>query len=156
MRLDRLSLQSCQRHTTSRCTSWRKGECLLISSFLANLTSHNSYKFTRLFPLSQYDLPTHNSNVLSFPNVSYATPPASGHNTPSVPGTPRRADSTLSAPQLLSSEPNVMSSDQIQRNPEVDYTGPEWITLLFSDAGILTPEGVSSYLVTMSLRSELT
>ena len=49
---------------------------------------------------------------------------------------------------------NVMPIGQAGRNPEVDYTPPEFITLLFTDAGILTPEGISSYLVTMSLRSE--
>lgn len=53
-----------------------------------------------------------------------------------------------------SSMNNVMPVGQAGRNPEVDYTPPEYITLLFTDAGILTPEGISSYLVTMSLRSE--
>ncbi|KAG8808057.1 translation initiation factor eIF-2B subunit alpha [Serendipita sp. 399] len=131
-----------------------------------------SYKWTRLFPLSQYDLPTHNDHILSFDLVS--TPPTSGTNSP-LPGTPRRHHpvlrtvdsipsllfsnaSPLSKPPTLSSSSNSMSNvmpvGQAGRNPEVDYTPPEYITLLFTDAGILTPEGISSYLVTMSLRSE--
>lgn len=130
-----------------------------------------SYKWTRLFPLSQYDLPTHNDHILSFDLVS--TPPTSGTNSP-LPGTPRRHHPVLrtsdTMPSLLftatsvpkvppqpsfsSSMSNVMPINQAGRNPEVDYTPPEYITLLFTDAGILTPEGISSYLVTMSLRSE--
>ncbi|KAG8825027.1 translation initiation factor eIF-2B subunit alpha [Serendipita sp. 401] len=129
-----------------------------------------SYKWTRLFPLSQYDLPTHNDHILSFDLVS--TPPTSGTNSP-LPGTPRRHHPVLrtsdSIPSLLfsnappklppssssaNSMSNVMPVGQAGRNPEVDYTPPEYITLLFTDAGILTPEGISSYLVTMSLRSE--
>jgi translation initiation factor eIF-2B subunit alpha len=133
-----------------------------------------SYKWTRLFPLSQYDLPTHNDHILSFDLIS--TPSNSGANTP-LPGTPRRHHPILrttdSIPNLLLTSPisaktplghtsawnanpmtNVMPVGQAGRNPEVDYTPPEYITLLFTDAGILTPEGISSYLVTMSLRSE--
>ena len=129
-----------------------------------------SYKWTRLFPLSQYDLPTHNDHILSFDLVS--TPPTSGSNSP-LPGTPRRHHPVLrttdSMPSLLfatsrypppdttlitNSMSNVMPVGQAGRNPEVDYTPPEFLTLLFTDAGILTPEGISSYLVTMSLRSE--
>ena len=60
-----------------------------------------------------------------------------------------------------------MSSEQMSRNPSVDYTRygiyalpgeflthkwpyrPDLISLVFSDVGILTPEGVSQYLVGM-------
>lgn len=61
-----------------------------------------------------------------------------------------------------------MSDDQLDRNPGVDYTKyphsllelhssdsfkkhdrPDLITLVFSDIGILTPDGVSQYLVGM-------
>lgn len=61
-----------------------------------------------------------------------------------------------------------MSSEQIARNPEVDYTRyptpsqipqslsqpisfirPDLISLVFSDVGILTPEAISQYLVAM-------
>ena len=62
-----------------------------------------------------------------------------------------------------------MKKDEIEKNPEVDYTKyarflsysvvivlkqvnqfrPELISLVFSDVGILTPGGVSQYLVGM-------
>jgi len=40
-----------------------------------------------------------------------------------------------------------MSQEQIRKNPDVDYTRPDLITLVFSDVGVLTPDGVSSFLV---------
>jgi hypothetical protein len=58
-----------------------------------------------------------------------------------------------------------MSSEQMDRNPDVDYTTwlrsfadypqsdddrrPDLISLVFSDVGVLTPGGVSQYLVGM-------
>jgi len=68
-----------------------------------------SYKFHRLFPLSQYDLPTHN----------------------------------------LTSQPKSTCTGSEFYSPAVDYTRPDLITLVFSDVGILTPDGVSQYLVSM-------
>jgi translation initiation factor eIF-2B subunit alpha len=105
-----------------------------------------SYKFHRLFPLSQYDLPTHHSGILSFahPTNWRASEPA---------------QSTKASPQ------RTMSSEQMDRNPDVDYTTwlrssadypqsdddrrPDLISLVFSDVGVLTPGGVSQYLVGM-------
>ena len=43
--------------------------------------------------------------------------------------------------------PLTMTLDQLANNPEVDYTRPDLITLVFSDVGILTPSGVSQFLV---------
>jgi translation initiation factor eIF-2B subunit alpha len=40
-----------------------------------------------------------------------------------------------------------MTKEQLAQNPEVDYTRPELISLVVSDVGILTPQGVSGYLV---------
>jgi len=58
-----------------------------------------------------------------------------------------------------------MTSEQMERNPNVDYTTfayspadspqsdndhrPDLISLVFSDVGVLTPGGVSQYLVGM-------
>jgi translation initiation factor eIF-2B subunit alpha len=99
-----------------------------------------SYKFHRLFPLSQYDLPTHTSNILSFPlspggNVSF--PPTTG--------------AIKSAHEKSSDTDHIrqMTPEQIACNPGVDYTRPDLITLVFSDVGSLTPEGVSQYVVGM-------
>jgi len=90
-----------------------------------------SYKFHRLFPLSQYDLPSHNSQILSFP--------------PSLP-----ASSGPLTPTEQASTSSTITQEQIsQNNPYVDYTRPDLISLVFSDVGSLTPEGVSQYLVGM-------
>ena len=87
------------------------------------MREHLSYKFHRLFPLSQYDLPTHNPTILSFSTLQQRpTPPdsashgvaASGH------GAAREGSSetTLTAPPAEMK----MSSEQMSRNPSVDYT----------------------------------
>ncbi|KIO34450.1 hypothetical protein M407DRAFT_64447 [Tulasnella calospora MUT 4182] len=95
-----------------------------------------SYKFLRFFPLSQYDLPIDNSSLLTLPSQK---PTAPRHSlTLASPMTPRAVQSQ-SVPE--------MSQEQIAKNPEVDYTRPDLITLVFSDVGILTPDGISSFLV---------
>ncbi|KAL0567426.1 translation initiation factor eIF-2B subunit alpha [Marasmius crinis-equi] len=103
-----------------------------------------SFKFHRLFPLSQDDLPIHNPDLFSFPTSQPKTAPPM-HARPSV-MVPRHdredTDDTNS--------PNKFTQEQIaQINPKVDYTRPDLITLVFSDVGSLTPEGVSQYLVGM-------
>ncbi|KAI6167047.1 hypothetical protein EDD17DRAFT_1774021 [Pisolithus thermaeus] len=105
-----------------------------------------SYKFHRLFPLSQYDLPTHKPNILSFPLTAAPTPCPKGsvsHKNQPV-STAERNTSILTHSQT-----RYMTQEQIARNPDVDYTRPDLITLVFSDVGSLTPEGVSQYLVGM-------
>ncbi|THU90721.1 nagb/rpia/CoA transferase-like protein [Dendrothele bispora CBS 962.96] len=92
-----------------------------------------SYKFHRLFPLSQYDLPSHNPKLLSFTQ-------------------PRPPGMSLKTQSNNASEvnPHQINQEQIaQNNPDVDYTRPDLISLVFSDVGSLTPEGVSQYLVGM-------
>jgi len=101
-----------------------------------------SYKFLRLFPLSQYDLPTHNPHILSFPSHVPETHPSNFIPSSPRPAAPTRTYSTAG----LFVSPS-MNPEQIIKNPEVDYTRPDLITLVFSDVGILTPEGVSQFLV---------
>jgi len=112
-----------------------------------------SYKFHSLFPLSQYDLPTHTPKMLAFPK-HYARPSDLSVVRPSTlsvhanpPPSPIRTSTSLAAvhPPVQFS----MSPDQTKLNPEVDYTRPDLISLVFSDVGILTPDGVSQYLVGM-------
>lgn len=161
-----------------------------------------SYKFLRLFPLSQHDLPyvggidreslafgsptrskfragltegqkeNEKKPVFANPFLSNYDPPVQGRSilplpahrrTPSrdqhqsellAPPTPMSRISgrnffdpstptSAKGPQALS----VMSKEQLAKNPEVDYTTPDLITLVFTDVGILTPEGVSQFLV---------
>ncbi|KAJ2808359.1 translation initiation factor eIF-2B subunit alpha [Coemansia guatemalensis] len=74
-----------------------------------------SYKFVRLYPLSQYDLPTYRSDLLSFKDRSTA-----------------EVDWQAELPR---------------NNPVLDYTPPEFITLMFTDLGVMTPSGVSDELI---------
>jgi len=113
-----------------------------------------SYKFHRLFPLSQYDLPTHNPNILAFPHIVQALPSAltaPPSTTTSLQNFSPILDNptSLHESQPVSLYPMTMTMEQISRNPDVDYTRPDLISLVFSDVGSLTPEGVSQYLVGM-------
>ncbi|KAH6918610.1 translation initiation factor eif-2b alpha subunit [Coprinopsis sp. MPI-PUGE-AT-0042] len=101
-----------------------------------------SYKFHRLFPLSQYDLPSHNPNILSF------SLPVRSARSASV---SRPEDNANSSPATHSGQAPVGITQETiaQNNPAVDYTRPDLISLVFSDVGSLTPEGVSQYLVGM-------
>ncbi|KDR81582.1 hypothetical protein GALMADRAFT_59513 [Galerina marginata CBS 339.88] len=105
-----------------------------------------SYKFHRLFPLSQYDLPSHNSKILSFPRPLLADRPTTMNSSPTPP-TNESSTPTSNHPDL--NPPRITQEQISQNNPDVDYTRPDLISLVFSDVGSLTPEGVSQYLVGM-------
>ncbi|OBZ75740.1 Translation initiation factor eIF-2B subunit alpha [Grifola frondosa] len=105
-----------------------------------------SYKFHRLFPLSQYDLPTHNPGILAFPSSPQQSPAGDNVLPPGTSSSPVAIADGTPAPAGILSE-RTMTAEQIARNPFVDYTRPDLISLVFSDVGILTPEGVSQYLV---------
>lgn len=72
-----------------------------------------SYKFARLYPLGQSDLPETKEQQKSFQPINNTELPAS------------------------------LEID----NPSCDFTPPEYITLLFTDLGILTPSAVSDELI---------
>lgn len=74
-----------------------------------------SFKFTRLFPLSQSDLPE---------ECKYK-------------GSSLKAASNR--------------ADLEKEHPLVDYTPPDYITLLFTDLGVLTPTAVSDHLIDLYL-----
>ncbi|KAI0695898.1 hypothetical protein BC835DRAFT_1344410 [Cytidiella melzeri] len=110
-----------------------------------------SYKFHRLFPLSQYDLPTHTPTILSFPPLlgqSVAARDTLSGVSIGAPAAPEQETLSLEKASGVSAQ-RTMTSEQIAQNPDVDYTRPDLISLVFSDVGILTPEGVSQYLVGM-------
>jgi len=111
-----------------------------------------SYKFHRLFPLSQFDLPAHSlDGILPFPPTTAhsgklsRTPSTLAITTAKQPRAPIRGFATINHPTVIS----TMKPEQLAINPCVDYTTPDLITLVFSDVGILTPSGVSQYLVGM-------
>ena len=70
-------------------------------------------EFARMFPLSQTDLPAHESSRVHAAFVGRAPPP----------------------PELALEKPSR------------DYTPPCYITMLFTDLGVLTPSAVSDELI---------
>ncbi|KAL3945047.1 MAG: hypothetical protein SGBAC_000904 [Bacillariaceae sp.] len=80
-----------------------------------------SYKFARLFPLNQRDLP----NMGSVPLRSYDTTRGEEKDTQEI---------------ILPDKVKVT-------NPPCDYTPAKFITLLFTDLGVLTPSAVSDELI---------
>ncbi|GAA5882576.1 hypothetical protein JCM16303_002051 [Sporobolomyces ruberrimus] len=99
-----------------------------------------SFKFTRLFPLSQYDLPSSLPTApLTFSSSSTET---SAAELP-IPQTPSRPmiDSPMPSPLTMSDAATL-------NNPTLDYTTPDLITLILSDLGTMTPSGVSDALFT--------
>ena len=106
----------------------------------------------RLFPLNQYDLPTYNADTLSFQELNVDYDPKTNED-----GTITAATTSSSASPLRTSSQTALhmktSEDQASQgsNPLVDYTPPNYITLLFTDLGVLTPSGVSDELIKLYL-----
>ncbi|KAF9158686.1 translation initiation factor eIF-2B subunit alpha [Actinomortierella ambigua] len=105
-----------------------------------------SYKFVRLFPLNQYDLPTYSADTLSFQelNLDYDMPEDGEMGTIKT--------GRVTSPSATPVDTRTLSSQKAQgSNPLVDYTPPDYITLLFTDLGVLTPSGVSDELIKLYL-----
>lgn len=107
-----------------------------------------SYKFARLFPLNQSDLPPlgRNAAILSFVDT------ASWEMTGGLVGRPPpSATEGADGEQVDSSSiPGVVQfkAEQVKvKNPPCDYTPAKYITLLFTDLGVLTPSAVSDELI---------
>ncbi|KAG0766676.1 hypothetical protein G6F57_003806 [Rhizopus arrhizus] len=83
-----------------------------------------SYKFVRVFPLSQYDIPSQTPEIVTFTSR-------------------RKSFSTSGHAQTM--------EDLAMSNPSVDYTPPQYLTLLITDLGVLTPSGVSDELIKLTL-----
>ncbi|ORZ17262.1 hypothetical protein BCR42DRAFT_465381 [Absidia repens] len=81
-----------------------------------------SYKFVRAYPLNQYDLPSSTPEIVNFTSSRYTS------------------NSTLD-----------IVNDLVTSNPSIDYTPPQYLTLLFTDLGVLTPSGVSDELIKLYL-----
>lgn len=95
-----------------------------------------SYKFLRLFPLSQSV--TMLIDILDTPHTLI---------TRSDLPTPSNLGFEAVKPVAADEPEQKMSSEMIAVNPEVDYTTPNLITLVFSDVGLTTTEGISQHLV---------
>lgn len=82
--------------------------------------THASFKFLRMFPLSQYDVPL-SHKMLPFP-------------------TKAEMEKHVEAQENMTPAMEAL-------NPSFDYTLPELVTFIVSDIGILTPSGVSDALL---------
>ncbi|EPQ26977.1 uncharacterized protein PFL1_05612 [Pseudozyma flocculosa PF-1] len=99
-----------------------------------------SFKFLRLFPLSQYDLPA-SGNILAFPELSDDQQAKAAERCLPVRATKEDDDDETAQRSKL------MSKEMVQLNPAIDYTLPDLVTFLFSDVGVLTPSGVGDALL---------
>jgi translation initiation factor eIF-2B subunit alpha len=96
-----------------------------------------SYKFARLYPLNQKDLPKMGNIPLEFADSTYKIMAESDDTDASSPDTDTNTDTGLI--EL----PAHVKVD----NPPCDYTPAKFITLLFTDLGVLTPSAVSDELI---------
>lgn len=94
-----------------------------------------SYKFARLYPLHQKDLPPMGGFIdLDFVDT------ASWH------ATTLKKDTTTEDTDKVKGLVSLPASVKID-NPPCDYTPAKFITLLFTDLGVLTPSAVSDELI---------
>ena len=116
-----------------------------------------SYKFARLFPLNQRDLPDRamgGGMKLNFVDTSH------WESTRGVIGKPPQSmdmDTEMKTECLADDEDDGVAShvpgvvklpEQVMvENPTCDYTPAKYITLLFTDLGVLTPSAVSDELI---------
>jgi len=82
----------------------------------------SSYKFHRLFPLSQYDLPTHNPNILSFPPILHRRSSMALSSDFDLASSVQVPSANANELQTSPLPPLNMTAEQISRNPDVDYT----------------------------------
>lgn len=118
-----------------------------------------SYKFVRAFPLSSSDMPSSSSASL-LPRALSANGIQSSPSTPSLhipanneDGAKKPMMRRLSHSHLLKrvDATEGMTSEQaslvITKHATIDYTPPTYITLLFTDIGLMTPSSVSDELI---------
>lgn len=108
--------------------------CIQIGTFQTALVANTlgkpvyavteSYKFVRTYPLSQYDIPSETPEIVTFTSR-------------------RKSFSTLGNAETI--------EELASSNPSVDYTPPQYLTLLITDLGVLTPSGVSDELIKLTL-----
>jgi translation initiation factor eIF-2B subunit alpha len=106
-----------------------------------------SYKFARLYPLTQADLEENMDNEIRRPLLPPMNIDDSMTTSRFGPGTGMGNGAGAAAPSLsvgmVTSVPAAMTTE----NPSCDYTPAPYISLLFTDLGILTPAAVSDELI---------
>ena len=98
-----------------------------------------SYKFARLYPLMQRDIPDVGNIPMEFCDTTKKQQPTTTNDEES------KEDSKAAAVQSF--QPVELSDDVRVENPPCDYTPAKFITLLFTDLGVLTPSAVSDELI---------
>jgi translation initiation factor eIF-2B subunit alpha len=96
-----------------------------------------SYKFARLYPFSQRDLPDYQAKAVSFDFYDTTTTKSSADKSSETDDA-----ASVSAPTKIAMSPTIKVE-----NPPVDFTPAKFITLLFTDLGVLTPSAVSDELI---------
>jgi translation initiation factor eIF-2B subunit alpha len=115
-----------------------------------------SYKFVRMFPLDQYDMGLEQSVLLFSDQIAEEDPLLEASVDFITPDerllSPRTStDDLLPETEDQVSERSNVVSEMIRTNPSMDYTPPQYITLLFTDKGVLTPSAVSDELIKVFL-----
>jgi translation initiation factor eIF-2B subunit alpha len=109
-----------------------------------------SYKFSRMYPLSQRDVselsalpeshpPSSTTGPNSLSSLAFSRTPSFG----AMPSTPSKVKRSFT--DLASALPANVTVEQLN----VDFTPAKCITLLFTDIGVLTPAAVSDELIRM-------
>lgn len=91
-----------------------------------------SYKFARLYPLRQSDLPDIEGSPLLFTDSE---------------GKPIDLRVSQGAKEIVGTNGEEKEKTIEVENPTVDFTPAEYISLLFTDLGVLTPSAVSDELI---------
>lgn len=95
-----------------------------------------SFKFSRIYPLNQVDLPNEfkvQFSLFSTETAAYIE------------------KIIFFSSFLLQYTASTLKKDLQKEHPLVDYTPPRYINLLFTDLGILTPSAVSDELIKLYL-----
>jgi translation initiation factor eIF-2B subunit alpha len=102
-----------------------------------------SYKFARLYPLNQQDLPAMgNNSPIEFVDTTIQTSTATATK-----GTEKEQQKPSQQQQCQSFDAvNLPENVRVENSP-CDFTPAKFITLLFTDLGVLTPSAVSDELI---------
>jgi translation initiation factor eIF-2B subunit alpha len=110
-----------------------------------------SYKFTRMFPLNNADLPEVKSEeedgaglrLIKFLDTLSWSGDGGGKSSEAQDGSSNNSSSGGGLEKYLVDLPKSISVE----NPPCDFTPAKYITLLFTDLGVLTPSAVSDELI---------
>jgi translation initiation factor eIF-2B subunit alpha len=110
-----------------------------------------SYKFTRMFPLNNADLPEVKSEeedgaglrLIKFLDTLSLSGDGGGKSSEAQDGSSNNSSSGGGLEKYLVDLPKSISVE----NPPCDFTPAKYITLLFTDLGVLTPSAVSDELI---------